>query len=297
MKQLSIAFAALTVAIMVSCGNGTPKPSFKNTVDTLSYAMGMEGTQGIKGYLVRAKNVDTTYIDEFVKGFNDGVNDGNNKKRTAYYAGYELGQQVTKQIIPSINFNIFGNDSTESLNTKNFVAGFVHGTLEKGGLMTMEESHEVAESLLSVVKAQQMEKLYGEWKQQNEDFMAQIATQPGVQKLSDGVYYEVLEEGTGETPADTCRVLVDYEGKLITDTIFDSSYKRGEPAKFLCKQVITGWREALTSMPVGSKWKVYIAPDKAYGERGSGAVLPFSALVFTIDLKDIVNNNQTNAAQ
>ncbi len=283
------------VAIMVGCGNGTPKPSFKNTVDTLSYAIGMANSQGLKNYLVRAKNVDTTYMDEFVRGLNDAVNAGNNKKRTAYYAGLEIGQQVTQQIIAGINFDLFAGDSTETINTKNFIAGFVSGTLEQGGLMTLEESQQVAQELLSVVKAQQMEKIYGEWKQQNEDFMAQIAKQPGVKKLSDGVYYEVLEEGTGETPADTCRVLVDYEGKLITDTIFDSSYKRGEPAKFLCSQVVPGWREALTHMPVGSKWKVYIASDKGYGERGSGAIQPFSALVFTIDLKDIINN--TNAAR
>ncbi len=283
------------VAIMVGCGNGTPKPSFKNTVDTLSYAIGMANSQGLKNYLVRAKNVDTTYMDEFVRGLNDAVNAGNNKKRTAYYAGLEIGQQVTQQIIAGINFDLFGNDSTETINTKNFIAGFVSGTLEQGGLMTIEESQQVAQELLSVVKAKQMEKIYGEWKKQNEDFMAQIATQPGVQKLSDGVYYEVLEEGTGEIPADTCRVEVDYEGKLITDTIFDSSYKRGEPAKFLCSQVVPGWREALTHMPVGSKWKVYIASDKGYGERGSGAIQPFSALVFTIDLKDIVVNNKANA--
>ncbi len=290
MKQLSIAFAALVVAIMASCGNGTPKPSFKNEIDTLSYAIGMANSQGLKNYLVRAKNVDTTYMDEFIRGLNDAVNAGNNKKRTAYYAGLEIGQQVTQQIIAGINFDLFGNDSTETINTKNFIAGFVSGTLEQGGLMTLEESQQVAQELLSVVKAKQMEKIYGEWKKQNEDFMAQIAKQPGVKKLSDGVYYEVLEEGTGEIPADTSRVEVDYEGKLITDTIFDSSYKRGEPTKFLCSQVVPGWREALTNMPVGSKWKVYIASDKAYGERGSGAIQPFSALVFTIDLKDIVNN-------
>ncbi len=290
MKQLSIAFATLVVAIMASCGNGTPKPSFKNEIDTLSYAIGMANSQGLKNYLVRAKNVDTTYMDEFIRGLNDAVNAGNNKKRTAYYAGLEIGQQVTQQIIAGINFDLFGNDSTETINTKNFIAGFVSGTLEQGGLMTLEESQQVAQELLSVVKAKQMEKIYGEWKKQNEDFIAQIAKQPGVKKLSDGVYYEVLEEGTGEIPADTSRVEVDYEGKLITDSIFDSSYKRGEPTKFLCSQVVPGWREALTNMPVGSKWKVYIASDKAYGERGSGAIQPFSALVFTIDLKDIVNN-------
>ncbi len=288
MKHLSIAFATIVVALMASCGNGTPKPSFNNDVDSLSYAIGMANSQGLKNYLVRAKNVDTTYMDDFIRGLNDAVSAGENKKKTAYYAGLEIGQQVTQQIIKGINFDLFGTDSTETINTKNFIAGFVSGTLEKDGLMTMEEAQQVTQELVSVVKAKQMEKIYGEWREQNEEFLANIAKQPGVQKLSDGVYYEVLEEGEGEIPADTSRVEVDYEGKLITDTIFDSTYKRGKPVQFPCSQVVEGWREALTHMPVGSKWKVYISSDKAYGERESGAVKPFSTLVFTIDLKDIV---------
>ena len=98
---------------------------------------------------------------------------------------------------------------------------------------------------------------------------------------------EVIKEGNGEIPADTSRVEVNYEGKLINDTVFDSSYERKSPATFRCNQVIPGWTEALTHMPVGSTWMVYIPQDQAYAEREAGQIKPFSALKFKIELLSI----------
>ena len=117
--------------------------------------------------------------------------------------------------------------------------------------------------------------------------MAEIAKKEGIKELGDGVYYEVLTEGTGAIPADTNRVSVNYEGKLLNDTIFDSSYQRGEPAKFRCNQVIPGWTKALTNMPVGSTWMVYIPQEQAYGDRDTGKITPYSCLIFKIELLGI----------
>ena len=187
-----------------------------------------------------------------------------------------------------INYEIFGEDSTQTISLKNFMAGFVSGTLEEGGLMTMEEAQATARTKQMEIKKAQMEKVYGPWKKENEAYMEKIAKTEGLNKLENGVYYKVIEEGKGEVPADTSRVKVHYEGKLINDTIFDSSIKRGEPTTFRCNQVIPGWTNALTHMPVGSKWEVYIPQDQAYGDREAGAVIkPFSALIFTIELLSI----------
>ena len=153
--------------------------------------------------------------------------------------------------------------------------------------MTVEEAAANLETLMSTVKARVMNEKFGEWKQQCVDYMAEIAKKDGIQELGDGVYYEVLTEGTGEIPADTSRVKVNYEGKLLNDTIFDSSYQRGEPAKFRCNQVIPGWTKALTKMPVGSTWMVYIPQEQAYGEREAGKIQPFSCLIFKIELLGI----------
>ena len=106
-------------------------------------------------------------------------------------------------------------------------------------------------------------------------------------KDDNGVQYKVIKEGTGAIPADTSLVKVHYEGRLLNDSIFDSSYKRGEPATFRANQVIKGWTEALTHMPAGSVWEVYIPQDQAYGEREQNIIKPFSTLIFKIELIEV----------
>ena len=287
MKKLSFVFAAVIAAMIASCGNKTPKADLKNDIDPLSYAIGMSQTQGLRDYLTRI-GVDSAYIGEFIKGLNTGANAGDDKKKVAYYTGIQIGQQISQQMMKGINYEIFGEDSTQTISLKNFMAGFVSGTLEEGGLMTMEEAQATARTKQMEIKKAQMEKVYGPWKKENEAYMEKIAKTEGLNKLENGVYYKVIEEGKGEIPADTSRVKVHYEGKLINDTIFDSSIKRGEPTTFRCNQVIPGWTNALTHMPVGSKWEVYIPQDQAYGDREAGAVIkPFSTLIFTIELLSI----------
>ena len=287
MKKISILALAGIAAAMASCGNGTPKADLKTDIDTLSYTMGMAQTRGLKEYLEQRMGVDTTCIDEFIKGLNDAVNAGDDKKKAAYFAGLQIGQQISQQMIKGLNYEVFGDDSTKTVSLNNFMAGFVAGTTGKGGLMSVDSAAVVAESMMTAVKDKQMEERYGENKKAGEEFMAKIAKKAGVKTLGDGVYYEVLVEGKGEVPADTDRVEVDYEGTLINDSVFDSSYKRGEPATFMCKQVIPGWTKALTHMPVGSSWKVYIPQEQAYGNQDRGMIKPFSALVFKIELRSI----------
>ena len=286
MKKFGFIFAAALAALMSACGNSTPKADMKNDVDSLSYAIGMAQTQGLKQYLVQRMGVDTAYINEFVKGLNDGASAGDDKKTAAYYAGVQIGQQIL-QMEKGINNELFGEDSTQTISHKNVMAGFVAGTLEKDGLMTTEEAGQMAQAKMQVVKSQHMEKVYGDNKKACEEYMAKIAKKEGIQKLDNGVYYEVITEGKGEIPADTSRVKVNYEGKLINDSIFDSTYKRGEPTTFRCNQVIPGWTNALTHMPVGSTWKVYIPQDQAYADREAGLIKPFSCLIFKIELISI----------
>ena len=284
MKKISFIAAVALAAIMASCGNGTPKANLKNDVDTLSYAIGMAQTQGLKEYLVQREGVDTAYINEFIKGLNEGANAGDDKKKTAYYAGIRIGQQISQQMIKGINYEIFGEDSTQTISLKNFMAGFVAGTTGKGGLMSVEEASQTAQTKMQIVKAEQREKMYGENKKACQKFMKKIAKKPGVKSLGNGVYYEVITEGKGEIPADTSRVKINYEGKLINDTVFDSSYQRGEPTTFRVNQVIPGFTAALTHMPVGSTWTVYIPQEQAYKDGDAGKIKPFSCLIFKIEL-------------
>ncbi len=287
MKKISILAVAAIAAAMVSCGNGTPKADIKTDIDTLSYAVGMAQTRGLKEYLVQRMGMDTAYIDDFVKGLNESVNAGDDKKKAAYYAGLQIGQQISQQMIKGLNYELFGDDSTQTVSLNNFMAGFVAATTGKGELMTLDSAAVLAETMMVTIKDKQINERYADNKVASEKFMAEIAKKEGIQTLGDGIYYEVITEGKGEIPADTDRVKVDYEGTLINDSVFDSSYKRGEPTTFMCKQVIPGWTKALTHMPVGSTWKVYIPQEQAYGSQDRGMIKPFSALVFKIELHSI----------
>ena len=276
-----MAFAAAT---FVSCGNSTPKADLKDEVDTLSYAMGMAQTQGLKEYLSDRLQIDTAYMDDFIKGLNDGANAGDDKKKAAYYAGIQIGQQISNQMVKGINHEVFGDDSTKTISLKNFMAGFVSGTTGKKGLMTIEQAGRIAQEKMVSIKAKAMEKQYGPNKVAGEKFLAANKKKPGVVTLPSGVQYKVIKEGNGPMPKDTSMVKVQYEGKTIDGNVFDSSYKRGEPVSLRANQVIKGWTEALVHMPVGSVWEVYIPQNLAYGEREQGQIKPFSVLIFKIEL-------------
>ena len=121
-------------------------------------------------------------------------------------------------------------------------------------------------------------------------FLEENAKRPEITVTESGLQYEVLATGEGEKPTAESTVRVDYHGTLINGTVFDSSYERGEPAEFPVGGVIKGWTEALQMMPVGTKGRIYVPHELAYGERGAGAAIaPFSTLVFDVELHEIIS--------
>ncbi|AFR04837.1 FKBP-type peptidyl-prolyl cis-trans isomerase [Pectobacterium brasiliense] len=124
---------------------------------------------------------------------------------------------------------------------------------------------------------------------EGQQFLAENAQKEGVNSTESGLQFRVLTQGEGSIPARQDRVRVHYTGRLIDGSVFDSSVQRGQPAEFPVSGVIPGWIEALTLMPVGSKWELYIPHNLAYGERGAGASIPpFSALIFEVELLEIL---------
>ena len=265
MKKVSIFMAIAAAASLASCTAQAPKANLKTDIDSLSYSIGMAQTQGLKGYLTGRLDVDTTYM-----------------------AGLQIGQQISNQMMKGINQELFGTDSAKTISKENFMAGFIAGTLEKGGVMTMEAAQEYTRTAMETIKAKALEEKYADYKAENEKFLAENKTKDGVKTTASGLQYKVITEGKGEIPADTCKVKVNYKGTLIDGTEFDSSYKRNEPSTFRANQVIKGWTEALTMMPVGSKWELYIPQELAYGARESGnQIKPFSTLIFEVELLSI----------
>lgn len=257
-----------------------------NQLDSLSYTMGMAQTQGLKNYLVGKMGIDTTYINDFMKGVKSGAGTLT-KQEQAYNAGVQIGQQISSQMMKGMNKQMFGEDSTKTINKDLFLAGFEAGVTGKGGIISMEVADKYAQSAVEKIKADAMDKQFGENRTKGIKFLTDNKMKEGVVTTASGLQYKVITKGTGEIPTAESKVKVHYKGTLIDGTEFDSSYKRNEPLSITANQVIKGWTEALTMMPVGSKWELYIPQELGYGAREAGPIKPFSTLVFEVELLSI----------
>ena len=191
--------------------------------------------------------------------------------KVSYAIGLSMGQ------------NLMGSGVT-SLEYADLVAG-IKDVLEKNQpQISYQEAQQVLGKFFSELEAQ----IAGEAKAAGEAFLAENAKREGVKVTESGLQYEVLEATIGQKPKATDKVRVHYEGTLIDGTVFDSSYKRGESITFGLNQVIKGWTEGLQLMSIGSKYKLYLPYQLAYGERGAGAnIPPYAALIFTVELLGI----------
>ena len=158
-------------------------------------------------------------------------------------------------------------------------------TIQAGGptLITKEEAQPILQTFFKEMQVKRGAKN----KTEGEAFLASNKTKSGVTTLPDGLQYTVITAGTGPLPTASDKVTVNYAGTLIDGTEFDSSYKRGQPTPFGVTGVIPGWTEALQKMPVGSKWKLFIPSDLAYGEPGRPGIPPNSTLIFEVELVSI----------
>ena len=191
--------------------------------------------------------------------------------KISYAIGLSMGQ------------NLMGSGVT-SLEYADLAAG-IKDVLEKNlPQISYQEAQQVLGKFFSELEA----KIAGEAKAAGEAFLAENAKREGVKVTESGLQYEVLEATIGQKPKATDKVRVHYEGTLIDGTVFDSSYKRGESITFGLNQVIKGWTEGLQLMSIGSKYKLYLPYQLAYGERGAGAnIPPYAALIFTVELLGI----------
>ena len=291
MKKVSLILVLAATAVLSSCTAQAPKANLANEVDSLSYAIGLARTEGLDQYLAQ-QGIDSTQMAMFIKGFNEGARKIG-KDDAAYMAGLQIGQMVSKQWVEGFNRQIFGNDSTMTLSRENMLAGFLTGVAKVKGAMTKEEAQEYMTKQMDTIKEKAIAEKYADNKAACEKFLAENKEKEGVITLPSGLQYKVIKEGKGAKPTETDRVKVNYRGTLIDGKEFDSSYKRNEPATFRANQVIKGWTEALTMMPVGSKWELYIPSELAYGTRETGGdIKPFSTLIFEVELLEIVKEDK-----
>lgn len=186
-----------------------------------------------------------------------------------YALGYNVGQNLRDTHILE-------------LDNEAFLAGLQAGIQNQTPAFSIQELQQALNTLLTEHQSAQ--------KQQQEDFLKQNGTRKEVTTTPSGLQYEVMESTIGRKPKATDEVKVHYEGSLIDGTVFDSSYKRGEPITFALDCVIAGWTEGVQLMSIGSKYKFYIPYHLAYGEQGiAGTIPPCATLIFVVELLDIID--------
>lgn len=257
--------------------------------DSTSYAAGYAATSGLLSYLTDQMHVDSAHIEDFVRGYKETIEKGKDPAYNAYIAGCNIAAQASEQIFPNMSRDLMGTD--DSIAARPFYEGFIAGVKQDTSVYKLAEARERFENRRTIA-IDMRNRVY---KQENEAWLKNNATKPGVVTTESGLQYKVLKTGTGPKPKATDKVEVVYEGRTINGKVFDATANHGgkKTDSFRCDHVIKGWTEALTNMNVGSKWEVYIPQSLAYGSSDAGEIKPYSTLIFTIELVGIEEEKET----
>ena len=259
-----------------------------NSSDSLSYAAGVALTNGLVSYLLQQK-MDTTMMSDFVRGLREGIRSVGDPKQKAYMVGLDIARQVNERMLPGISEEF--KDSPDSIISDLLCRGFIDAIEGDSTVFTYDAADKFFTEKRALDKIAKENKLYGPNREAGEQFLKENAKNDSVIVLPSGLQYKVLVKGDGEVPLEDQKVQVNYEGRLIDGTVFDASARHGDkPSEFKPNQVIKGWSEALTMMPVGSKWQLFIPYYLAYGNRSAGEIKPYSTLIFDVELVGIVKN-------
>lgn len=325
MKIKNFIYLALLPSFFVSCQNNTSSKSIKTHVDSLSYVMGASDGERLEQSFKQQKLDSLLNLSLYFKGLEDATKkDGKleyeveNKMDMVqeFFRAYqnnqmELSSDTTGTVKPisfepkkmdSISYVMGANDG------KGMLEGFKSAGLDtlvvfdlylqglfttgkgKASLIPVQENMAMIQEFFLKIQEERLLKDYGDVKQEGEEFLAKNKAREEITETESGLQYEILKEGKGEKPSLENEVKVHYHGTLLDGTVFDSSVEKGEPATFGVGRVIPGWTEALQLMPVGSKWKIFVPYQLAYGTNPypGGKIRPFEMLIFEVELLDIV---------
>ena len=275
-KILTLALVVMASATFLpTMAQDTP---MKSNIDSLSYALGMNVTDGLSVFLSQNFGVDDAHMVDVLEGYREGLKKINDPKYMAYVAGVQVAQMVTDRMLPGRQAAF--KSLSDTINIGLFHEGFEAAMMGKATRIDAAKAKKLEEDgKVAAIEAQ---------KEVGRKFLAENAKKKGVVTLPSGLQYKVLRKGKGAVAKPDDSVVVKYEGTLIDGTKFDSSYDRDpQTTTFKPTQVIKGWTEALTMMPVGSKWQLFIPEHLAYGERQAGKIPPYSTLIFTVELEEI----------
>jgi FKBP-type peptidyl-prolyl cis-trans isomerase FklB len=294
MKKLSILL--LAVMAFVACGNTTysvdevraQEIKLNNQNDSINFLVGyVTGIQAKMHFFAADSTLSST--EKFVQALEDA------------YMGQEAEPESYDIDVKAANEAIYiGSSIREQEREGGFLGidvletnfdlvkqGFVHGLDFDTLSMHPDSANFYLNQVIYPLMMAQQQKMIEKAKAEGQEFLAENAKREGVKTTASGLQYEVLELGDGPKPTAESTVKVHYEGTFIDGKVFDSSYQHGEAIEFPLNGVIKGWTEGLQLMPAGSKYKLYIPYDLAYGEHGSRSIPPYTALIFTVELLEV----------
>ncbi|MCP4441493.1 MAG: FKBP-type peptidyl-prolyl cis-trans isomerase [Aureispira sp.] len=304
MKFIQLGFAGLLFLAMLSlssCEESGSGTTAEATIDTFSYSYGVMIAKDLKTRNVQLSEID---IADFSKGIQTLLDKGTPEiempqaqktiqdrfvtnqpapegSRLSYCLGLMIGNMVSQLKVEKSELDMSSLESGFQASLANDSTNMKIDEISAGERVN-KFFQAKQQAMMQEMQAQGSENL-----QKGQAFLAENGQKEGIQTTESGLQYEVITEGTGAKPTPESKVKTHYHGTLLDGTVFDSSVDRGEPISFNVGGVIQGWQEALQLMPVGSKWRLFIPSNLAYGERGSGSIPPNSALIFEVELIEI----------
>lgn len=283
-QNILLAVAVTLIFALAACNSTSTKfPRLKTETDSLNYAFGLANGHDMRMMLAQDSDSVDYKTEKFIAGLKNGI--AGKPDENPQFA--EVGGQVGGWLNQQKSIGLLG-DSTLKINYSLIRQGLINAIRGEKMNMTQEQAQEYVHKVMTERHEARMMEKYGANKEAGEKFLAENAKKQGVVTTESGLQYEVIKQGAGAKPKAEDQVKVHYEGKLLNDSVFDSSIKRGEPTEFYLNQVIKGWTEGLQLMPVGSKYRFYIPQELAYGaDENNPQIPPFSTLVFDVELLEI----------
>ena len=302
MKIKSIALTLLSATALTACslqkGNQqaeNQEATFSNIVDSLSYVLGMGYSASIQELQMVLENSgsDSVFVEQLLNGIQDGVR-GGDKEKLAYFIGLRSGMNMRTEIIDEAESQLYGEDTTQHLNIENFIAGFLDVTKKKfdfkvnGQVMYPDQAGNYVRNILNMKFIELQKSTYPKEYQANNEYLLQKAKESGIDSLSNGILYKVIEPGKGPKPTKGNIVSIEYEGKLIDGTVITKSFAVTDVAVSNGIFDFPGFEMMITNMPLGAEWEGYIPWKYTYGAHGNSDIIPpFSNIIFKVKLHNI----------
>ena len=282
MKKVIFSIAAFSAMLLATSCVNNANVEVKTSADSLAYAAGVVNSDGLVEHVTTRMMIDPQYMPQVLEGIKEALN-ADSPADEAKNIGRQIGSQIKNQILPTMNATIYPNQE-DSINQEIFLSAFIAAVNGEEILVDLQTASAYFMSEVERIRTANIAKAYADNKVAGENFLEANKAVAGVQVTESGLQYKVEKMGKGKKPSATDRVKVHYHGTLIDGTVFDSSVERGEPIVFGLNQVIPGWTEGVQLMPVGSKFTFYIPQQLAYGDRETGTIKPYSALIFEVEL-------------